>query len=144
MSSFEIHLRKYELFKKDAENKDNSSMTRIEAHFEASFHLIDACAALFDIHINKHQDIRRIIEENEQVFGKDTYIIWNKFQELENKIRPGQAYGGRINGEQLKNAEAITKTIFDICHEVIRRKNLTKSPKSLNSQEKSHENAKGI
>ncbi len=144
MSSFEIHKKKHELFKKDAENKDNSHMTRIDAYFEACFHLIDACAALFDIHINKHQNVRKITEENEEIFGKDTQLIWNKFQELENKIRPGQAYGGRINGEQLKKAEEISKTIFNICNAVIRKKNLTKNNKRGISQEKSHENAKGI
>jgi len=127
MSSFEIHKKKYELFKKDAGNKENSHMTRIEAYFESCFHLIDACTALFDIHINKHQNVRRIIEENEIIFEKDTHLVWNRFQELENKIRPGQAYGGRINGENLKKAKEIANTIFDICNEVIRKKNITKN-----------------
>jgi len=132
------------MFKKDAENKDNSSMTRIEAYFEACFHLIDACAALLDIHINKHQNVRKITEENDALFGENTQLIWNKFQELENKIRPGQAYGGRINGEQLKKAEGIAKIIFDICTEVIRKKSITKSTEKGFSQEKDKENAKGI
>jgi len=144
MSSFEIHKKKYGLFRKDAENKDNSHMTRIEAYFEACFHLIDACAALFDVHINKHQNVRKIVEENEEIFGEKTTLVWNKFQELENKIRPGQAYGGRINGEQLKKSAEIFKVIFDICDEVIRKKTTAKSSEKGISQKKSHENAKGI
>ena len=144
MSSFEIHKKKHELFKKDAENKGNSHMTRIEAYFEACFHLIDGCAALSDIHINKHQNVRKIIEENEDIFGKNTELIWAKFQELENKIRPGQVYGGRINGEQLKKAEDISKVIFDTGNEIIRKKNITKNAKKVISQERYHENAKGI
>ena len=144
MSSFEIHKKKYELFEKDAENKDNSHMTRIEAYFEACFHLIDTCAALFDIHINKHQNVRRIVEENEEIFGEDTQLIWTKFQELENKIRPGQAYGGRINGENLKKAEEIANTIFNICNDIIRKKKSTKNTEKGFSQEKSNKNAKGI
>lgn len=144
MSSFDIHKKKYELFKKDAENEDNSHMTMIDSYFEACFHFIDACAALFDIHINKHQNVRRITEESQEIFGKDTPLIWNKFQELENKIRPGQSYGGRINGEQLKKAKAISKTIFDICNAVIRKNNIAKGNKNGISQEESHENAKRI
>src|SRR3989344_2847689 len=144
MSTFEIHSKKYSLFKKDAENEDNSPMTRIDAYFEACFHLIDECAALFNVHINKHQNVRKIAEENNEIFGENTSLIWNKFQELENKIRPGQAYGGRINGEQLKKTEEIAKIIFDICDDIIRKKNLTKSTESSVSQEKSHENAERI
>ena len=144
MSSFEVHKKKHELFKKDAENKDNSHMTRIDAYFESCFHLIDACAALFDIHINKHQNVRKVAEENEEIFGENTQTVWNKFQELENKIRPGQAYGGRINGEQLKKAEDISEIIFNICTEVIRKKDITKNTKKPISQERAHENAKGV
>lgn len=144
MSSFEIHQKKHELFRRDAQDKNNSHMTRIDAYFESCFHLIDACAALFDVHINKHQEVRKVIEENEEIFGKDTQLIWNKFQELENKIRPGQAYGGRIDGEQLKKAEDISKIIFGVCNAVIRKKNLAKGNKNSISQEESHENAKRI
>jgi len=146
MAAFEIHMEKYRLFRKDAENKDNSSMTRINAYFEACFHLIDACAATIDMHINKHQDVRKISEEK-QLFGTETAIVWNKFQELENRIRPAQSYGGRINGEQLKKAEEISAAIFKICERVIdgfRGDIGTKSTNNGFSRENRHENAEGI
>ena len=52
--------------------------------------------------------------------------------------------GGKINGEQLKKAEDISKIIFNICNEVIRKKNPAKDTKNIISQKKSHENAKGV
>ena len=54
MTSFEKHIEKYKLFLKDAENKSVSHMSRIEAYFFASFHLIEAVIAKNGKHINKH------------------------------------------------------------------------------------------
>lgn len=121
MASFEIHTKKYEMFKKDGNNPDVSEPTRIEALFEACFHLIEAVAAMNRVHINKHQLLRQILEENEQIFGHDTKDIWESFQELENQIRPGQIYGGKINGEQLKRSQELMEIIEFCCNKVLRK-----------------------
>jgi len=114
MSTQEMHMEKYGMFKKDAENETVSNPTRIEAYFSASFQLIDACADKKDIHINKHQLVRSVLEKS-QMFGEDTEVVWRAFQELENQIRPGQIYGGAINGEKLKRAKALFEKIESIC-----------------------------
>ncbi|MFH1510726.1 MAG: hypothetical protein ABIF10_03465 [Candidatus Woesearchaeota archaeon] len=146
MTSFEIHTKKYELFRKDAENKENSDMTRINAYFEACFHLIEACAAIRDIHINKHQEVRKASEQYD-IFGEKTRDMWNRFQELENRIRPAQSYGGRINGEQLAKAKAIATEIFCTCEPIIdgfRKEKSTKSTEKGLSHKPEHENAEGL
>ncbi|MBI2669305.1 hypothetical protein HYX14_05685 [Candidatus Woesearchaeota archaeon] len=121
MSSLEIHVEKYKLFKKDANNQDNSPMTRIEASFEASFHIIESCLALQRIHINKHQLVRQYLEENKTIFGENTKEIWQKFQELENQIRPGQLYGGKINGERSLAAQQLFQQIESFCLPILRK-----------------------
>src|SRR3989344_3508006 len=105
MSSLEIHLQKFHLFRKDGYNEENSAMTRIASLFEAGFHLIESCFALHRLHINKHQLMRKFIEENPIVLKANGEEIWKSFQELENQIRPGQLYGGKINGEHLRKAQ---------------------------------------
>ncbi len=124
MSSLEIHLQKYNLFKKDAFNEDNSPMTRIEALFEASFHLIESCMALQRKHINKHQMMRTAVEENKELFGDKGEIIWQKFQELENQIRPGQMYGGKINGQRLRAAQNIFELMESLCLSILRKEKI--------------------
>jgi len=144
MASFEIHTKKFDLFTRDAENQQNSEMTRIGAYFEASFHIIEACAAVHDIHINKHQMVRKILEESPIILGEDSKAVWSSFQELDNQIRPGQSYGGKINGENLKKAREIFELISLKCQKVIslvREEKTTKTPKNMFSGEKKHENA---
>lgn len=123
MSSYEVHIKKYKLFKRDAMNEENSKPTRIEATFEACFHLIEACAAKNRIHINKHQLVRNILEENPRIFEKDTENVWKSFQEIENQIRPGQIYGGKIDGEQLKRTKKLADKIENICKKILGEKN---------------------
>ncbi|RMF91671.1 MAG: hypothetical protein D6733_00635 [Methanobacteriota archaeon] len=115
MSSFEIHIKKHRMFLRDAENESNSEPTRIEAYFESAFHLIEAVAAQKRIHINKHQLVRNVLEENHDLFREDTQVIWRAFQELENQIRPGQVYGGAIDGEALEQARELVKVIQNVC-----------------------------
>jgi len=120
MTSMEIHLEKYGLFRKDSRNEDNSIPTRIEAIFEACFHLIEACMAKNGLHIQRHQKVRPMIIDHENVFREDSESVWRAFQELENQIRPGQIYGGRINGPQLERAERIIDNLENICNTVLR------------------------
>ena len=92
MSDFGTHLDLYKKFKKDAENTELFEGTRVEAYFLSAFHLIEARAARERVHINKHQRIRAVIEENEFLFGNEGEIVWRSFQIIENKIRPKFAY----------------------------------------------------
>jgi hypothetical protein len=115
MSSFEIHIRKYRMFLKDATNEQNSEPTRIEAFFEAAFHLIEAVTAEHRIHINKYKLVRDVLELNKGVFGENTEKVWRAFQEIENQIRPGQAYGGAINGEALERTRELVEAIRSLC-----------------------------
>jgi len=119
MASFEIHLNKYKMFLRDAENEQNSEPTRIEAYFEAVFHLIEAVAAKNRIYINKHQLVRKVLEENGNIFGENTAKLWRTFQEIENQIRPGQAYGGAINGEALEQTKELAGIIQNICEKFL-------------------------
>jgi uncharacterized protein (UPF0332 family) len=119
MASHDIHLQKYKLFKRDAENEENSIPTRIEAIFEACFHLIEACMAKDGLHINKHSNVRSMITGHESVFGEDSEAVWRAFQELENQIRPGQVYGGRIDGPQLQQVQDIMKRIERVCNTIL-------------------------
>lgn len=127
MASFEKHMEKYELFKKDAENETVSHMSRIEAYFMASFHLIEAVMAKNEKHINKHTMLRSVLTK-ENIFGDNTETIWRDFQTIENQIRPGQEYGGKINGEELKRAKELFEEIKKLCEVVLEsfKKNLEK------------------
>ena len=120
MASLNVHLEKYKLFRKDAQNEDNSIPTRIEAIFEACFHLIEACMAKEGLHINKHQRVRSMVINHGDVFGENSESVWRAFQELENQIRPGQAYGGKIDGPQLERAQRIMDRIENVCNIVLR------------------------
>lgn len=73
------------------------------------------------LHINKHGNVRSMITEHNKVFGEDSEEVWRAFQELENQVRPGQAYGGRIDGPQLRRAQGIMKRIDDVCNTVLQK-----------------------
>ncbi len=115
MASHEAHMLKYRMFLRDAQNEENSVPTRIEAYFQAAFHLIDAVAALRDIHINRHRDVRRVLESNPELFEGDAELVWRSFQIIENQIRPGQTYGGRIDGEALERTRELFEQIERAC-----------------------------
>jgi len=121
MASFEIHIKKYDLFTADGLNEQNSPPTRIEALFEACFHLIEACASKEGTHINKHQLVRPTLLRHHTILGEGSEEVWRAFDELQNQIRPGQAYGGRIDGEALKRAEQIAAIIKEACDKVLRK-----------------------
>lgn len=118
MSNLETHLEKYRMFKTDACNASNSFPIRIEAYFYAAFHLIEAMVAKVGSHIEKHQKVRTMLEKNPNIFGKNTEQIWRAFHEIENQIRPGQIYGGAINGKKLGRTIGLFQVIETICGEV--------------------------
>jgi hypothetical protein len=125
MSSSQNHKEKYLQFKKVAEREDLFIPVRIEAYFSAMFHLIETKAAQHKVHIDVHKNLRRVLESNPDIFDKDTKTIWTNFVKLERDIRPGQIYGGAINGEKLKEAKKITSIIENICLKKLKEKSKT-------------------
>ena len=117
MSSPETHFEKYIMFKADAENEINSVPIRIEAYFYSAFHLIEAITAKTGIHIEKHQKVRTTLENNKGLFGNNSESLWRAFHEIENQIRPGQIYGGAINGKKLNRTKELYKLIETMCGE---------------------------
>jgi uncharacterized protein (UPF0332 family) len=111
------------MFRDDAENEDVSIPLRIEAHFYAAFHLIEMIAVKKGVHIEKHQNVKKRLEENPEIAGSDAEQIWRAFQEIERNLRPGQVYGGQINGERLRIAKQLFETIETLC-----RRNLDYEP----------------
>lgn len=120
MSDFNTHLELYKKFKKDAENESLFIGTRVEAYFLSIYHLIEACAAKERVHINKHQNVRSVLEENEFIFKDKTSTIWKSFQIIENQLRPKFTYtisGSKIDFNAIKENY---KIIEKICLEIIK------------------------
>jgi hypothetical protein len=86
-------------------------LLRIEAYFNAAFHLIEIVAARYKVHIDIHKNVRKVLETNPDIFGDKSESIWKAFWRLEREIRPGQVYGGLIDGEKLKEAEEVFNTL---------------------------------
>nr|MDO8089224.1 hypothetical protein [Candidatus Sigynarchaeota archaeon] len=120
MTDRERHLEKYRMFKRDAENPSVSPPTRVEAYFSAAFHLIEACVAGKGLHVDKHQRVRAVLEAHADVFGGNTDRVWRAFQRIENQIRPGQLYEGKINGEAVEDTEKNFREIEEICLKLLR------------------------
>jgi hypothetical protein len=117
LGSYQNHFELYKKFKKDAENPDNYEGTRVEAYFLSSFQLIEACAAKEHVHINKHQNVRTVLEQNRFIFGDNTDVVWRSFQKIENQFRPKFAYGFTWSkddlNEVIKNYSAIEATCLE-------------------------------
>ncbi len=119
MGSMNNHMELYGKFKKDAENENNYEGTRVEAYFLAAFHLIEACAAEERVHINKHQRVREVLEENTFIFEKDTENVWRAFQRIENQLRPKFAYALTWTNEDMKDVKKNFKDIEKFCLKVV-------------------------
>ena len=59
-----------------------------------------------------------MLEKNHQIFKENTERVWRAFHEIENQIRPGQIYGGAINGKKLSRTIELFQVIETICGEV--------------------------
>ncbi len=68
-------------------------------------------AARYKVHIDVHKNVRKVIEANPNIFGDKSEAIWREFWRLEREIRPGQVYGGLINGGKLREAEEVFHTL---------------------------------
>jgi hypothetical protein len=119
MAQTKTHLQRYETFRADAFREENSAEIRVEALFLASYHLIDACAARLNVHINKHQNVRRELEANDRIFGPRTREVWQAFQELETRVRPKFVYGLSWGPRDLERARALLRAIEERCREVL-------------------------
>ena len=115
MGSFENHKRLYKSFRKDAENESLSIPSRIELYFLSIFHLIEASAATFNYHINKHQKVRQVIEGDTKIFHEKTETVWRSFQEIETRMRPKFAYGFSWAEEDFKLALEKYYEVEKIC-----------------------------
>jgi len=113
------HLAQHEDFKKGAELDANPPQVRVESIFLAVFHLIDACAAAHNVHINKHQRVRYELERNPAVFGKRTEEIWLNFQDIEARLRPKFVYGKNWKQEDFESVFKKASRIERICQEVL-------------------------
>ena len=120
MSQMRQHLGHYERFRADAYREENSQEIRVEALFLASYHLIEACAAKFGIHITKHQKVREELGANEGIFGSRTEEVWSAFQELENRVRPGFVYGTKRTQADFQKAVRLFEAMEKLSKEVLR------------------------
>ena len=119
MSKFENHKRLYANFKADAENEDLSLPSRAELYFLSIYHLIESCAAKYRIHINKHQKVRIILENNSQIFKKETENVWRLFQDIENKIRPKFTYGFNWTDKGFAELKEKYYKLEEICNKIL-------------------------
>ena len=119
MTSRPRHLAQYQDFRKGAELDANPPQLRVEAIFLAVFHLIDACAALHNVYINKHQRVRHELERNPAVFGERTEEVWLAFQDIEARLRPKFVYGMNWRREDFESVFEKAGRIERICQEVL-------------------------
>jgi len=119
MTSRSRHLAQYEDFKRGGEMDANPPQVRVECIFLAVFHLIDACAASHNVHINKHQRIRYELEQNLAVFGDRTEEVWLTFQDIETRLRPKFVYGKNWRPEDFDSVFEKASRIERVCEEVL-------------------------
>jgi len=115
MGSKDSHIKLYQKFKTDAENKENFEGTRVEAYFLSAYHVIESCAASERVHINKHQLVRTTLTNNTFIFNENTEKVWMNFQKIENQLRPKFTYGFTWTNDDMKTVELCYKTIEKIC-----------------------------
>ena len=121
MGDLDNHFRLFEKFKVDAQNEKLFEGTRVEAYFLAAYHLIEACAAKNRVHINKHQKVRTVLEENEFIFNENTEKVWRAFQTIENQLRPRFSYGFSWTKKDLDDVIENFNNIEGICRGVLEK-----------------------
>lgn len=119
MSKFENHKKLYLNFKGDAENEGLSLPSRAELYFLSIYHLIESCAAKYRIHINKHQKVRIILENNPHIFEKETENVWRLFQDIENKIRTKFTYGFSWTDKDFSELKEKYYILEEICNKIL-------------------------
>ena len=120
MATQAVHLKQYDDFRKGADLEANPPQLRVESIFLASFHLIDACAAKRNVHIDKHKNVRRELEANPTIFGPRTKEVWSSFQDLESRLRPKFVYGQSWRPRDFDAVFTMVARIEAACREVLR------------------------
>ena len=119
MTTKDAHLAQYRAFKQTADLPGASPQGRVEMLFLAAFHLIDACAARKNVHIDKHQRVRHELEVNPVIFGEMTGDVWSAFQDIETRLRPKFVYGKGWNKQDLEAVLRKFSFIEKACLEVL-------------------------
>ena len=119
MTSQGGHLAQYHDFKTGADLEANPLPVRVEALFLATFHLIDACAARRQVHMNKHQRVRPELVKNPAIFGERTEEVWMAFQDIESRLRPKFVYGKSWRRQDFDAVLERAERIERICKEVL-------------------------
>jgi len=119
MTTYAAHLTQYKDFRRGAELEANPQQLRVESMFLAVFHLIDACAARKNVHIDKHQKVRHELEANLAIFGERTADVWSAFQDIETRLRPKFVYGRNWRQEDFASVFEKARQIETICEEVL-------------------------
>jgi hypothetical protein len=111
MAQVRAHISRYEAFRRDGLREDIGPELRVEALFLAAYQAIEAAAGTLHVHIGKHQNVRRELEANGFIFGRDTEEVWRAFQDLETRIRPKFIYGQAWRPEDLEAARRLFMAI---------------------------------
>ncbi|HLE46223.1 MAG TPA: hypothetical protein VI915_04495 [Thermoplasmata archaeon] len=119
MTMGSVHMTQYRDFKRGAELEENPPQLRVESVFLAVFHLIDACAARRNVHIDKHQKVRHELEADPSIFGPRTREVWSAFQDIETRLRPKFVYGRSWQPEDFQAVFERAARIEAICREVL-------------------------
>ncbi|MGI0130865.1 MAG: hypothetical protein ACREEC_12080 [Thermoplasmata archaeon] len=107
VGQLKVHLAKLEVFRTDGLRDDISPELRVDALFLAAYQCVEAAAARINVHIGKHQNVRKELEANAEIFGEHSAIVWRAFQDLETRIRPKFIYGQSWSRSDL--AEAVRR-----------------------------------
>ncbi len=119
MAQLSVHLTKLKTLQSEGLRDDISPELRVEALFLASYQAVEAAAARINVHIGKHQNVRRELEANTEVFGDRTDEVWRAFQDLETRIRPKFIYGQSGSKSDLAEAIRLFRVIESRTKEVL-------------------------
>jgi hypothetical protein len=119
MGTLERHLAQYRAFKNTADLPGAEPQARVELLFLAAYHLIDACASLKKVPINKHQLVGRELDANPELLGEATAEVREAFVFLERTSRVRFVYGGRWGASDLEEALSRFETVESRCLAVI-------------------------
>jgi hypothetical protein len=118
IAQLKVHLAKLKTLRADGLRDDISPELRVEALFLAAYQAVEAAAARINVHIGKHQNVRRELEANAEIFGEHTGAVWRAFQDLETRIRPKFIYGQSWSKSDLAEANRLFKFI-ESCTEAV-------------------------
>lgn len=116
MAQMKVHLTKLETLRADGLREDVSPELRVEALFLAAYQAVESAAARINVHIGKHQNVRRELEANLEIFGDRTALVWRAFQDLETRIRPKFIYGQSWRKADLVEAIRLFRVIESSAH----------------------------